>query len=100
MKSTMTHDDFSNEPKTITELRAEKQHNGNLATPRDALIGMLRDLDSGKIAAETIYICYRESPKNGEYHKRGFRRGGVGGWQEDLALLEGARLDIWEWATH
>lgn len=91
-------DDYSNEPRTITELKAEKYDNGNLATARDALIGILRDIDSGKINAETVYVCYREAPSNEGIHKRGFRRGGLGGWQEDLALLEGARMDIWEWA--
>ena len=94
----MTTDDYSNEPKTITELRAEKKQDGTLATARDALIGMLREIDSGKINAETIYICYRETSHDGKHHKRGFRRGGIGGWQEDLALLEGARLEIWDWA--
>lgn len=90
---------YSDEPKTITELKAEKHQNGNLATPRDALIGVLRDIDSGVINAETVYVCYREATENGETHRRGFRRGGLGGWQEDLALLEGARRDIWQWAT-
>ena len=93
----MSNDDFSNEPPTITELKAEKLQDGNIATPRDALIGLLRDVDSGKIKLDTVYICYREAPEPDETHKRGFRRGGLGGWQEDLALLEGCRLDIWEW---
>ena len=91
--------DFSNTPKSITELKAERFKNGTFATPRDVLIGILRDIDSGTLNPETLYVCYSEASVNGESHKRGYRRGGVGGWQEDLALLEGARLDIWDWAT-
>lgn len=92
-------EDFSNEPKTITEIKAERDQNGTIATPRDALIGMLREIDSGNIKVDTVYICFREQSVDGNVHRRGFRRGGLGGWQEDLALLEGARLDIWDWAT-
>ena len=94
-----TYDDFSKTPKTITELRAQKHDDGTFATPRDVLIGILREIDSGTLNPECIYLCYREISDNGKSHKRGFRRGGRGGWQDDLALLEGARLDIWEWAT-
>lgn len=94
----MSNDDFSNEPRTITELKAEKLQDGTVATPRDALVALLREIDSGERKIETVYVCYREAPGDDETHRRGFRRGGLGGWQEDLALLEGARLDIWEWA--
>lgn len=92
------YDDFSNEPQSITELKADKLDDGTLATPRDALVGLLRAIDRGEVNPERIYICYRELAKDGKAHKTGARRGGEGGWQEDLALLEGARHDIWNWA--
>ena len=92
------YDDFSKAPQSITELKSDRLEDGSIATPRDALIGLLRAIDKGEITPERIFICYREIAKDGKAHITGQRRGGGGGWQEDLALLEGARQDIWEWA--
>lgn len=51
-------DDFSNAPHSITSLRADRQRDSSLWTPRDVLIEALRDLDSGKISAEALIVIY------------------------------------------
>lgn len=92
------YDDFSKAPVTITELKGQKEKDGSITTPRDALIAVLRDLDSGNLELETVYICYKTKQAEDKSSHFGFSRGGEGGWRDDLALLEGLRLDIWEWA--
>lgn len=53
----MTDDeDFSNHPKSIGEIRAEKNWNLTDWTTRDALITTLRDIDSGKIKPDNLFI--------------------------------------------
>lgn len=93
----MTYDDFSKTPKTITELRASKKDDGTQATPRDALVSLLRDIDEGKTDLATVYICFRANMAGSENKEVGFSRGGAGGWQDDLALLESQRNAIWDW---
>lgn len=49
----MTEDqDFSDYPKSITELKSDKTQRGGDWTVRDALISALRDLDAGIISAD------------------------------------------------
>jgi hypothetical protein len=52
--------EFANAPQTITELRADRECDGSKWTPRDALISVLRDIDSGKAKVDTVFIAYRE----------------------------------------
>lgn len=49
-------DSYANTPKTITELRADKMGKSEFWTPRDCLIAMLRDIDSGKFSPKQIVI--------------------------------------------
>lgn len=58
-------DTFANHPQSISEVRAHKANDAALATPRDALISVLRDLDAGKIAADAMVICWRGPVKDG-----------------------------------
>lgn len=55
--------DFSKEPKSFAELKADKTQKGSDWTPRDCLINLLREIDSGEVAVDNIIICYddRES---------------------------------------
>lgn len=57
--------DFSDEPVTIGELRAMKTGNPTDITPREVLIAMLREIDSGKVKPEKLIIIYRESTEHG-----------------------------------
>lgn len=61
-------EDFSKYPKSIGEARAEASDLAKDWTPREALISMLRDIDSGKLQTDAIVICFRRP--NGE--KPGF----------------------------
>lgn len=95
----MSNISFADIPFSIAELRAEKEGNSSLLTPRDSLISMLRDIDQGNITVDQLYVCWR-GPEDPETHlrERGYYRAGVGGWEGDLALLEATRMDLWEWA--
>lgn len=52
-------DDFSNHPPTIGEVRSERTRLASDWTPRDALITLLRDIDSGKVDVDALVIAYR-----------------------------------------
>lgn len=60
----MNYEDFSNHPKSISELKAQKTENGREWGPRDVLIDVLRDIDSGKIAPTAMIVCYMGLSKN------------------------------------
>ena len=51
-------DDFSEHPKTLGEIRADKTENAKDWSPRDVLVRMLRDIDSGKVAPEHLMVLY------------------------------------------
>lgn len=59
-------DDYSEHPQSVAEIRAGKAGRARLWTPRDALIDMLRDIDSGKVAPRTLVICWSEPDQSGE----------------------------------
>lgn len=59
-------DDYANAPKSITELRSNREHNGRLWTPRDALIAVLRDIDEGKIKVKNVAICLTVEDHDGD----------------------------------
>ncbi len=49
--------DYSSHPPTINEIRSDKTQNGSDWTPRDALIALLRDIDSGKTTLSAVFIA-------------------------------------------
>lgn len=51
-----TPDDFSNYPKSITELKAERDEHSHIWKPRDALVQFLRRLDSGEFPDLDVLI--------------------------------------------
>lgn len=57
------NDEFKNVPQSITELRADKEHNGSLWTPRDAIISLLREIDNG-LKIDMVIIGYRFENNN------------------------------------
>lgn len=96
----MNYDDFSKYPQSFTEIRAKKDDDGNIATPRDTLISILRAIDAKEMNIESVYICYQEEKREDGTRTRGFFRGGKGGWERDLSMLESARIDIWNWVRN
>lgn len=49
-------EDFSSHPPTMGELRAEKTGVARSWSPRDVLISLLRDIDSGAIEVQSLVI--------------------------------------------
>jgi hypothetical protein len=56
-------ENFANAPKSITEIRGEKTNDGSQWKPRDALITMLRQIDSGEIDPEGLVVLWTERPE-------------------------------------
>lgn len=53
-------DSFKDYPLSIGELRSEKTGGGSDWTPRDALIDVLRDIDSGTLDLDVVVIVMRQ----------------------------------------
>ena len=53
-------EDFSNHPASLAEVRADREVDGKLWSPRDVLIKLLRDIDSGKIKPDVLVVAYSE----------------------------------------
>lgn len=50
---------FANAPQSITEIRSDRTNDASVATPRDILIAMLRDIDSGRINPVALIVCVK-----------------------------------------
>jgi hypothetical protein len=57
-------DNFAGYPESLGELRNDS--NAALWTPREALISVLRDIDSGKVKPDALVVCFRETTGKGE----------------------------------
>lgn len=62
---------FADHPPTIGEIRSNKSGLGNDWTPRDLLVSLLRELDSGQINPDTLLVVFREPFEDG--FRTGFR---------------------------
>lgn len=62
--------DFSKSPVSIGELRADKERQAGLWTPRECLIACLRDLDAGKISPSMLFIGFKQPMGGSTYHTR------------------------------
>ena len=60
----MADENFANAPKSIGEIKSDKAQDATLWTPRDCLIAMLRDIDSGKMSPNRLCVCWREGEPN------------------------------------
>lgn len=68
-------EDFSNMPISINEIKATTNRNGCMWTPRDALIDMLRNIDSGKLNPTRLIIVY-SMPLDAEHNRTGYVQAG------------------------
>ena len=59
-------DDFSNHPPSITEVRAERNEDGTLWTPRDVLIATLRRIDNGE-NVDALIVAWRTKHECGHH---------------------------------
>lgn len=53
-------DSYADHPVSLAEAKANKEHDGRLWTARDALIDLLRRIDSGDLAVGAMVVCYSE----------------------------------------
>lgn len=67
--STPAQENFADAPVSVAEKRSEKSGNAKDWTPRDALITLLRDIDSGKEEIDELIICFS---RKGEGTQGGF----------------------------
>lgn len=51
---------FADHPESIGEIRANKSESCSDWTPRDALISVLRQIDSG-LAVDALVVCWRQN---------------------------------------
>lgn len=59
--------DFADHPVSLTEAKASRDHDSRLWTPRDALISLLRDIDSGAINPNALVAVCRTQDEDGGY---------------------------------
>lgn len=65
--------DYANEPVSISSLKAQRSGNSKDWTARDALIDLLREIDSGKIKdIDSLFIIYRVANPDGTWES-GYR---------------------------
>lgn len=60
--------DYGDHPVSLTEAMANRKHDSRLWTPRDALISLLRDIDSGLISPDALVAVCRTQDSDGGYH--------------------------------
>lgn len=59
-------DDFKNHPLSVKEIKSEKSELASDWSPRDALINMLRRIDSGELKPDALVlgVMYHEDDRN------------------------------------
>lgn len=58
-------ENYASYPKTIGELRSDRTEDCGDWTPREALIDVLRQIDSGA-KVESLIVCWRQNNENGK----------------------------------
>lgn len=62
----MTDKSYADEPQSIAELRSERNRNAADWSPRDALVSLLRSIDSGEVETDALVIVFRtKHPERG-----------------------------------
>lgn len=88
----MSTESFANYPQSLNEMRSRRSGNAADWTPRDALIQMLRDIDSGTIQPDALVVSFREKVE------LGYRTSFSAACPDSgvmLALLEQTKFRIW-----
>lgn len=86
---TIMSDDFKNAPRTIGEIRAERDDDAGAWSARDALIKLLRDIDDGKINVKSCVIVYRPDDDNQTLYLRA-----SDSFVKDIGMLEAAKFQL------
>jgi len=85
-------ENFADAPVSITEARSNKLNDARLCTPRDILVEMLREIDSGASSPQIMMIVYRTKPDENERTVVNRKAAGPATWTEFLGLA--ARLQF------
>lgn len=85
---------FTNYPKTLTEIRAEKAGRA-IGTPRDALISLLRDIDEGIIEPSSLVIVFDTPKDEGDERASTWYIAAVKGFHKAIGIMDRAR-----WLMH
>lgn len=72
----MNDESFADAPQSLAEARAEKARNAALWAPREALVAMLRDIDTGKLTVDMVVIAHGTKQEDGSYRPGFFSAGG------------------------
>jgi hypothetical protein len=86
-------DSYIKYPRSVNELRAMRSGNAADWSPRDVLLQMLREIDSGVISPDALIVSFREKVE------RGFRTSFSAACPDSgvmLALLEQTKFRIWK----
>lgn len=59
---------FANHPPSVTEIRSQKTDQSNAWTPRDALIDLLRAIDSGEMEVTALVVSVAVNLSDGVGH--------------------------------
>ena len=89
-------ENFANYPRSIADIKSDRSGNSLDWKPRDALIDMLRDIDSGQQNPQTLIIVYKTLKEDGHY-KLGYVSAGVPSVHEGVGILAETihrRLDV------
>lgn len=86
-------DDYSEHPKSITEIKSEKSGDAANWTPRDALISILRRLDAGEFEnVDALIVAFRDN--KGETTKTHFANAGPN-IHTAFGVLEAVKQLMW-----
>ena len=85
-------DDFSNYPESLNEVRANADESAEEWTPRDVLVSILRDIDSG-MAVDKLIVVYTRPE---EEHEPVYYRVSAKALSSCLGMLETAKLLVFD----
>lgn len=86
-------EDYKNAPESISELKAYSTENMADWTPRDVLVSLLRDIDSGMYEEiDCMVVAFRERKNGGGLSSR-FRQCGPD-IQTSMGLMEIVKLNM------
>lgn len=91
------NDNFGEWPPSITELRAARSESPEDWTPRDALLSLLREIDSGKLKPRHMIICFSEEREEEDGLAIGdsWVQAGKANAHEQIGLLQSAIMGMW-----
>jgi hypothetical protein len=72
-------EDFSTAPVSLAEVKADRDLDASKWTPRDALVQLLREIDSGETKVDVVFIALGEYADDGGV-STGFRAAGSDHW--------------------